>query len=250
MADAPGLPGQISGIAGMVGPAISAYMNSNDIQQGMHAFNNAVGQGTGVLQAGQQGANQAYSPYTQAGAGAIGNEANAINNRVQATNPTATNTNPNDVSQYLNPSAAYSQDQAMKQAQAAGIAGGAVGGGLLKAISNNANQMAQTNWNNAYNQMLQTNQQNFGQGQQLYQNNNDYQQQQIQNLGGLAGLGLQANNANQNLQLGYNNGINQNWNNIASNDQTAYNALGQNALQGVTNTTKGIQGGLTSLFGG
>jgi hypothetical protein len=110
--------------------------------------------------------------------------------------------------------------------------------------------MAMTNYNNAYNQMLQSNNQNFGQQQQLYTNNNDYQQQQIQNYGNLANTGLSANNANQHLQLGYNSGINNNYGEIAANQQAGYNAkagIWGNMAQGVGD---GLGAGISNIWGG
>lgn len=236
--------------AKVAGPLIGGWGNSQDISQGMADFNNDAGAGRSVLQQGQQVANQAYSPYTQAGATGISGETNAIQNRQQATGPTVTNSNPNDVSQYLNPSAAYSTNQSNKAIQSAGIAGGAVGGGMLKALSNNANQLAQTNYNNAYSQMLNSNNQNFNQQQQQYTNNNDYQQQQISNYTGLANQGLQANSANQQLQAGYNNGQNEDWMKQADNSQSAWNSLGNNFNKTSVDTGNALAGGISSIWGG
>lgn len=230
------------GLAGGVG-------NYNDIQKGMTAYNNNVQAGTGVLQAGQAGANAAYSPYTQAGQTGIAGQVDAITGRQQAQGPTLSNASPASAMSYLDPSAAYSQNQAMHAAQAAGAASGGMGGGMLKALSNNANSMAMTNYNNAYQQMLGTNQQNFGQQQQQYQNNTDFQQQQIGNYAGLAGQGLQATGANQQLQAGYNQGINQNYNNMASNAMQGWAKKGDIFNGTATSLGNNVGGAISSIFG-
>jgi hypothetical protein len=223
-------------------------MNSNDIQQGMQDFQNNVNQGTDVLKQGQAGSNAAFSPYTTAGAtGASGMEA-AIQGRTQAPNAAVTdNSAGNAIANYLNPSSAYSIDQANKEIQAEGIAGGAVGGGMEKALSNNANQMAQTNYNNAYSQMLAGNNLTNTQQNTNAQNTNNFTQQQVGNFGQLAGLGLNATSSNQGLQAGYNSGINSNFGDIAVDQQSGYNALGKNANNTATNAGNSA-GGILSTF--
>jgi hypothetical protein len=234
--------------AKVAGPLIGGYGNSQDISTGMADYNNDANAGRSLLEVGKQAATEAYSPYTQAGATGVSGYTSAITGRTQATNPTLSNTSASDVSQYLDPSAAYTSDQARKQSQAAGIATGAVGGGLEKAISNNANQAAQTNWNNAYNQMLSTNNQNFQQQQQQYTNNNDYQQSQISNYGNLANVGLSAVNSNQQLQSGYNQAENQDWMHQGENSQSAWNNLGANFNKTAGDTANAIGGGISSVW--
>lgn len=243
------MPAPILGAAASgVGSLVGGIMNSNDIQQGMQDFQNNVNQGTDVLKQGQAGSNAAFSPYTTAGAtGASGMEA-AIQGRTQAPNAAVTdNSAGNAIANYLDPSSAYSIDQANKEIQAEGIAGGAVGGGMEKALSNNANQMAQTNYNNAYSQMLAGNNLTNTQQNTNAQNTNNFTQQQVGNFGQLAGLGLNATSSNQGLQAGYNSGINSNFGDIAVDQQSGYNALGKNANNTATNAGNSA-GGILSTF--
>lgn len=245
--------GGLGPVAGIAGSLIGGYQNSQDIQQGMEDYRNNVNQGTAVLNQGKTDANAAFSPYTANGAAGSNGLLSSIQDRQQAANPALTNTSPSDVSQYLNPSAAYSTDMANKSIQAQALASGGAGGGMLKALSNNANQMGMTNYNAAYQQMLDTNNQNFGQQQQQYTNNNDFQQQQIGNYAGLAGQGLQATGANQNINAGYNSGINANYGDIAANQQSGYDALGNNAnntANSVGKQTSAGLGGILNMFGG
>lgn len=234
----------------LLGGVIGGYGNDAAIKRGQQQFNAAAGAGRDVLGQGKQVATTAYQPYTQAGVTGVTGLTDAITNRTQATNPTLQTTDPSQTSRFLDPSAAYSMDQANKATQAAGIAGGAMGGGMLKALSNNSSKMAQTNYNNAFNQQLQANNQNFGQEQQLYTNNNDFQQQQIQNYGNLANTGLNANNANQQLQLGYNTNINDSWLKQGDNAQSAYNSRGNNFNNTVTSLGNNLASGISSIWGG
>lgn len=199
---------------------------NNSIDKGMRDYRNNVNKGSDVLRAGQAAANSAYSPFTTAGATGATGLATAITNRQQATQPTLQVSDPTAAMGYIDPSAKYTADQANKAALATGIAGGALGGGMMKALSNNANKMAMTNYNNAYNQMLQSNKQNFDQQQQQYANTTDYDQSQITNYGNMANMGLTANTANQGLQQQYNSGINTNYGAIGASQASGNAAKG------------------------
>lgn len=244
------MPAPILGaVASGVGSLVGGIMNSNDIQQGMQDFQNNVNQGTDVLKQGQAAANSAFSPYTTAGAAGVGGMLSAIQSRTQAPNAAVTdNSAGNAIANYLNPSAAYSIDQSNKAMASQGIASGAAGGGMAKALSNNANQMAQTNYNNAYQQMIAGNNLTNTQQNTNAQNTNNFTQQQVGNFGQLAGIGLNATQGNQGLQQGYNQGINSNFGDIAANQQSGYNALGQNAKNTATNAGNSAGGILSSIF--
>jgi hypothetical protein len=240
----------------LAGPIVGGIGNAQDISDGSQQYNSAINAGSNLLNQGMQGADTAFNPYTSTGSTAINNEANAINTRTQAPNAAVTdNSSQNAIANYLNPSSTYSVNQADNAIQSAGIAGGAVGGGLLKALSNNANQMAQTNYNNAYSQMLQGNQLTNTQQNTNAQNTNNFTQQQIQNQSGLAGQGLQAASTNENLDLNYLNQENQNQQKIAANDQSSQNSLGSifnNVADvtglGATNAIPGVASALGGLF--
>jgi len=236
--------------AKVAGPLIGGYGNSQDISTGMAGYQNDVNAGTSVLNQGKADANAAYSPYTSAGAtGASGMEA-AIQGRTQAPNAAVTdNSASNAIANYLNPSAAYSIDQSNKAMASQGIASGAAGGVMAKALSNNANQMAMTNYNDAYGQMLAGNNSTYNQQNTNANNTNAYNQQQIGNFGSLAGMGLNATTANQTAQGQYNTGINENWNNIATNEQSSWNALGKNFNDTSVATGNNISGGISSIWG-
>lgn len=120
---------------------------------------------------------------------------------------------------------------------------------MLRALSRDANKMAMTNWNNAYDKMLQTNAQNFGQQQQNYTNTNDFQQQQIQNYGDIANRGLSATGTNQGLQQGYNNAINQNLLGIGQSQAQGNIAKGNLFNSVASGLGQNLAGGITSIWG-
>lgn len=236
---------------GLGSKLIGGLGQSNDVQRGMDAYKNYVGQGTELLKTGAQGSNAAYQPYTQAGQTGIAGYTNAIQNRQNAPMATVTdNSAQNALTNYLDPSAAYTMDQASKATQASALAKGGLGGGLAKALSNNANKMAMTNYNNAFNQMLQGNAQTFGQQNQNYQNQTAYDQSQIGNWGNLSNLGLTATGQNQQQQLGYNTLMNQNYNDIANSQMSGYNQKGKIFGDTASGIGSSLVSGISSLFGG
>jgi hypothetical protein len=210
----------------LFGSIVGALGQNEALNRGLNAYNSNVNQGTQTLKAGQQGATAAFDPYSQTGATANQGQLDAVQNRTQAAQPSLSNTSAGGIASWLNPMATWQQNQATKAATASGVATGATGGGMQRAISADANTRAQGSWNDAYNQMLQANNQNFGQQQQQYANQTGFDQSQIDNLGGIAQRGLSATSTNQGLQQGYNQGINQNFGNMAN------TAMGVNAVKG------------------
>lgn len=205
----------------------------NYLNKGQNAYNQYTQQGINQLQSGANTANTAYDPYSTAGTSAIGTLQDKLANQ-SSTNPTLSNTSSSGVSAYLNPSSDYTTAQSNKAMESSAIASGGEGGGLAKALSNNASKLAMTNYNNAYQQMLDTNNQNFVQQQQLFNNN----QQNISNYQNLANTGLTATNANQQLQQQYNSGINQDYENMGT---TGYNTNASKALN--------YNSGVNNMFG-
>lgn len=235
----------------LAGSFLGGNAQNKSTQQGMDAYKDYMNQGISTLNQGKSSSNAAFQPYTNAGTQGLQGYQTSIQNRQQAVQPSLSNSNPQTaISSYLDPSAAYTSDQAMKATQASAIAKGGMGGGLAKALSNNANKMAMTNYNNAYQQMLDTGNQNFGQQNTIYGNKTAYDQSQIGNYGNLANIGLQATGTNQGLQYQYNNGINQNYGDIAASQQSGYNQKGKTSGDMWNNIGSSLSSGITSLFGG
>lgn len=235
----------------LAGSFLGGNAQNESTQQGMDAYKDYMNQGISTLNQGKSSSNAAFQPYTNAGTQGLQGYQTSIQNRQQAAQPSLSNSNPQTaISSYLDPSAAYTSDQAMKATQASAIAKGGMGGGLAKALSNNANKMAMTNYNNAYQQMLDTGNQNFNQQNTIYGNKTAYDQSQIGNYGNLANMGLQATGTNQGLQYQYNNGINQNYGDIAASQQSGYNQKGKTSGDMWNNIGSSLSSGITSLFGG
>lgn len=235
----------------LAGSFLGGNAQNESTQQGMDAYKDYMNQGISTLNQGKSSSNAAFQPYTNAGTQGLQGYQTSIQNRQQAAQPSLSNSNPQTaISSYLDPSAAYTSDQAMKATQASAIAKGGMGGGLAKALSNNANKMAMTNYNNAYQQMLDTGNQNFNQQNTIYGNKTAYDQSQIGNYGNLANMGLQATGTNQGLQYQYNNGINQNYGDLAASQQSGYNQKGKTSGDMWNNIGSSLSSGITSLFGG
>lgn len=236
------------------GGLIGGIGQYNDTQKGMTAYKNLANQGVSTLKEGKEASNQAYSPYTQAGQTGVQGQTAATQNYLNAvgTGPQASQykTTAQGTQAYLDPSANYSTDQANRAMQASALAKGGVGGGLARALSNNASKMAMTNWNNAFQQQATANQQNFGQANQQYQNNFAAQNQNLANYSNLANMGLNATTANQGNQLAYNQGINSNYLNQADATQSGWNAKGQIFNNTANATANNITGGIGSILGG
>lgn len=236
-----------------LGSGIGAYGAYQDVQRGATAFNHLAGAGRSTLEAGKTGSDTAYSPYTQAGKTGVTGLTSAVGsykNEALAGMPTQQTTTAQGTQAWLDPSANYSMDQSNRAIQASALAKGGVGGGLAKALSNNASKMAMTNWNTAYNQQLQANQQNFGQANQNFQNQKSVLDANVANYQGLANTGLQATQGNQANQLAYNQDINENYIDNAKNAQETWNTKAGIFDKGVNRTVSAAMPGIASIFGG
>lgn len=226
----------------LLGGVLGAFGQNAMLDSGLRQAKNLVGQGTQTLEAGRTGTDTAFQPYTSTGATAAQGQLDAIQNRQMATQPTLTNTSASGVQAWLSPQATWTQNQATKAATAAGVATGATGGGMQRAISADADKRALSNWNDAYKAMLEANAQNFGQQQQQFTNQTGFDQSQIENLGAVANRGVGAVGTNQQLDYNYNTGINQNYGNLADKVLGIKSAQGQLFNNTATNTGNNLAG--------
>lgn len=220
-------------------------------QRGMDQFKQYTNQGTDVLNQGKAGVTTAFDPYTAAGSVGAAGFANSIQNRTQANQPSLSQSTPQKaLTDYLDPSAAYTSNEALKATQASALAKGGMGGGLAKALGNQAQDYAMKNYNNAYQQMLDTGNQAFGQENTIYGNKTAYDQSQIGNYGNLAQMGLGATGTSQGLLGNYNNQINQNYGDIANAMMSGSVQKGRNTGNMFTGMGSDLASGITSIFGG
>lgn len=246
----PGLGTGLSLGAGLLGGLFGSNAADKGIQRGQDQFKAFTQQGTDVLNQGKAGVTSAFNPYTTVGAQGAQGFADSIAGRTQAAQPTLSQSNPqNALTNYLDPSAAYTSNEALKATQASALAKGGMGGGLAKALGNQAQDYAMKNYNNAYQQMLDTGNQSFGQQQQIYGNKTAFDQAQIGNYGNLAQLGLGATGTSQGLMNDYNKGINQNYNDIANAMMSSEVSKGKNSSNLFGGIGNALGSGITSLFG-
>lgn len=214
----------------------------NDTQKGMTAYRNLANQGVQTMQQGKTGANVAFDPYSKAGKTGVQGQTAAAQGYLGAVDPSQYKSTAAGTQAWLDPSASYSTDQANRAMQASALAKGGMGGGLAKALANNAQKMAMTNWNNAAQQQFQANNQNFAQ-------NKSAQDANVANWSGLAQQGLQATGQNQQLQGQYNSGINQNFMNQGDAMQSGWNAKGKIFNDTSKDLGDTVSGGIMKVFG-
>lgn len=232
-----------AGGAKALGGLFGGMGQSSDISRGMSEYKNLANQGINTLNQGKGEANAAFNPYTTAGQTGVAGQTAATQGYLGAVDPSQYKTTAQGAQAWLDPSAAYSTDQANRAMQASALSKGGVGGGLAKALSNNASKMAMTNWNNAAQQQLQANSQNFGQ-------NKSVQDSNVGNWSNLAQQGLQATGQNQNIQAGYNSGINSNYLSQADAMQSGWNSKGKVFNDTATGLGNNLTGLFSSAFGG
>lgn len=210
----------LEALAKVLGTAIGGAGATNDVQKGKEQYAEHANQGIAELNAGKAGSDAAFSPYSAAGATGVQGQTSATQNYMGAVNPNQYKTTAAGTMDWLNPSAAYSTDQANRAFQSSALAHGAAGGGMARALANNASKLALTNWNTAASQNLAANNQNFSQNKGALDSN-------ISNWNGLTQTGLNATNANQGNQLQYANNINQNYVGQGASAQSAQNMKGK-----------------------
>ena len=250
------LPAILAAAAGakMLGGVFGGKGQYEDTSKGAEAYRNLANQGINTLEQGKKGSTAAFSPYDAAGAQGATGTANAVgayqDQAMQGmADPNATRTTAQGTQAFLDPSAAYSTDQSRRAMQASALAKGGLGGGLARAVARDAQDRSMTNWNNAFQQQQSANNQNFGQANTNWQNRNQVLQNNVGNYQNLMNTGLQGVTSGQNIQAGYNQGINQNYLNQAEATQGAWNAKGKIKNDTMTGFGNNLGGAITSIWG-
>ena len=162
----------IGSLVGALGNAATAGLASyyggqsakSALREGRNAANALEQKGIGEFRSAIDQSVGRANPYMSAGAGAIQSQQDLLTNGQPRTSGAF------NFDAWKDPSTAYSISESNKALQAAGLAGGNAGGALAKALQGNANSLAQGAYQNAYQRYLQQNQQDFGQQQQIFQN--------------------------------------------------------------------------------
>ena len=227
------------GIIGGLGSLFAGSQQSEQLQRAAQAANGYLQQGVGKLQGVSDQAATRANPYLAAGQTGINGATQALQNGPSGTQPALSGAFNFDA--WKDPSTNYSISESNAGLQAAGLAGGATGGGMAKALQANGNQLAQQAYGNAYQRYLAQNQQDFGQQQTRYGNAASVWQNQLGGYQNMAGMG---NTAQQNLsgtQLGAANSMAGLYGNMSSNLMgnganlaMVSGAMGGGASQGLT----------------
>ena len=238
-----------------IGSFFGNQAQSDAASQAAAAYQQQAQQAQQFQQGVYNNAQTNLNPYVQAGQGALPSLQNAISNYTQAQLPTTAA--PFTESNWQDPGYTFRQQQANDAINAATASKGmTLGSGALKSLQTRNQDMASQEYQNSFQRNLASNQQNFGQQQQNYTNQMGYQNQNISNLGSLAGVGsgaasteAQVGNQASNNMTGILTGLG----NTLAKSQTAQGAATGNMWQNFGNLLGGSNGilqNLGSYFGG
>lgn len=229
-------------IASGIGSGVGGILAGNILSSGARKANRIAGQGVDYLKELNTQQRGDFQPYMAAGQDAIGSFQNLLAGGNPATMPTASK--PFDFNAWQDPSAQYGIDQSNAAINASAIASGSVGGGLARAIAGNTQSLAQKAYQNAFDRYLKQNEQDFGQGQQIFQNQTGNYQTQLGGYQNLMGTGLQAAGTTGGISANLGAGVNQN---LMQQAQTAAEASRQRA-DALAGGLSGFTSGISSLF--
>jgi len=134
-----------------------------------------------------------WDPYREAGTTALG-DLQRMGAQGQFDRPEWDYQYQGDVSQFLDPSAQFQQDQAARQMQSS-FGADQYSGAAMKALQDRSQQMAQTDYGNAYGRMTQDRAFNYQDYMNQFQNQTANQQNQYDRLAGMVNLGTQGTQA-------------------------------------------------------
>lgn len=228
----------VAGLGSMAGGLAANEILSNALDRSNRISN----KGVNYLQQGNEQQRQDFQPYMKAGTGALSGYQNLLAQGNTAAQPTTSQGFSYDA--WKDPSTQYMIDQGSAAINASALASGNVGGGLGRALTANAQNMSKQAYQQAFQNYLAQNTQDFGQQQQIYQNQTGNYQNQLAGLGNLMGQGFNAASTTGNLGLGYGNAVNQNY--LAQAAQTAN--IGQQRADALAGGLSGLASGVSSLF--
>lgn len=143
-----------------------------------------------------------------------------------------------DVSDFLDPSMAFQQQQMADALEQSAIArGGLQSGGFAKALQDRSAQLAQTGYGNAYNRMAQDKQGAYQQFMDRFASRRANNQQRLNQMTNLASVGQNATSGLANLRTGNANNISQNLQNIGTAQGYGAQAGGMAYGQAIQNMT-------------
>lgn len=141
-----------------------------------------------------------WDPYRQAGATALG-DLQRMSAQGAFDRPEWDFQYQGDVGQFLDPSMQFQQEQATRQMQSS-FGPDQYSGAAMKALQDRSQQMAQTDYGNAYGRMTQDRAFNYQDYINQFKNQTANQQNQYNRLAGMANLGIQGAQALTNARTG------------------------------------------------
>jgi hypothetical protein len=143
-----------------------------------------------------------------------------------------------DVSDFLDPSMAFQQQQMRDALEQSAVArGGLQSGGFAKALQDRSAQLAQTDYGNAYNRMAQDERNVYQQFMDRIANKRANNQLRLNQMTNLASVGQNATSGLANLRTGNANNISQNLQNIGTAQGYGAQAGGMAYGQAIQNLT-------------
>ncbi len=233
---------------GVIGGAIGGLDSSRATQEGYNTTGNGILQGVGTAEGYNDKAQNQLSPWQQQGLDAgstmqknVNTAAGGIGTGVNTLSGIATGATPVNISQFYDPSMAFTANQAQQAMQRSAAArGGVINGGAMKDISAQISGLASQNFNNAAGMALNEQGQQISAANSLEGNGINANGQ----LGTLVNAGASAANnaANLNVNTGQFAGSGQ------ASAGAAYGSGQAAAGAGTGSLISGIAGGISSIF--
>jgi len=230
--------GLVGGLAGLVG-GMSA---DSDLQKARKLYGQRAQQGIDQLQAGRSEAQGNYAPIIAGGKSSYQQAQDLVAQRKQAAQPGYNPITADSADPYLAKMSDYGQKQSQQAMQTSALAKGGMGGGFLKALSNNAQDYAATKYQQAQQMAQGANAQNFGQEQQIYGNQTAYDESQINNTQANANAGLAGLSNYSGLAANYDSGVNSAYENWGASDAGILGSMAKNTNDTAQTTGSGLAG--------
>lgn len=240
--------GVLGGLIGAGASAAGGAMANSALDKARQAYGEKAQQGINQLQGGLSQARSDYSPVIQGGLSSYQQAQDLVAKRKQAAQPGYNPITADSADPYLAKMSDYGQRQSQQAMQASALAKGGMGGGFLKALSNNAQDYSATKYQQAQQMAQGANAQNFGQEQQIYGNQTAYDQSQIGNSQANAGMGLSGLANYTGTAAVYNSGINNTFENWGTTEGNIYGAKAKNASDTMRSVGSGLTGALAGMF--
>lgn len=184
---------EISGLGmglGVAGNIAGSLIQANAARAAAAAQREAIARGIAESNKYYDRGVAGFDPYAKAGGAAVGQLPGMIAGMEQP--EYGYQQKEFDFKGHQDPGAEYALQEAAKALNASSIAKGAMGGGALKAMATEQNNLAQTAYRGAWDRWLDESKLKQGQAENAYARDYGWQNNQIEKTAGLASMGQQA----------------------------------------------------------